>query len=243
MKRVVRFEPHQAMPSSRAVSRAQGIDENRGLSGRSRMLLDRALEIYRRLAEPRGLVASISHSDFEDVYDGEGLNPHESPVAKIHPRATGLTLFVATVGEPVAARIRALLEHQDLALAYLLDVTASEGASMLADQMANDFVDYLTSIGHPSAESRVLPYSPGHCGWHISGQRTLFDYLGPQAIGITLNEQFLMTPVKSVSGVLVAGRAGTHRFRPTYQFCEDCETRDCRERMASLVGSHAGRKP
>jgi hypothetical protein len=243
MRRVIRFEPRDVMPSADAVTRAQGIDSDRGLSDRCRILLDRALEIYGELAEPRGLVVSISHSEFEGVYGGEGLNSHESPVAEIYPRAKALALFAATIGETVGARIWTLFEESDLALGYLLDAVASEGAGMLAERLAGQFTEHLTSIGHPDVDSRVLPYSPGYCGWHVSGQRRLFDYLGPDAIGITLNERFLMTPLKSVSGVLVAGGAHAHRFRPNYQFCKDCETHDCRERMASVSSGHTTHEP
>ena len=80
----------------------------------------------------------------------------------------------------------------------------------------------------------VLRYSPGYCGWHISGQRRLFDYLDPGQIGITLRESFLMDPLKSVSGVLIAGPREIHRFTDDYDFCDQCDTRGCRQRLRAL---------
>ena len=81
---------------------------------------------------------------------------------------------------------------------------------------------------------RTLGYSPGYCGWHIGAQKKLFDRLGPEEIGIRLGESFLMEPIKSVSGVLVAGPAAIHRFRPAFPFCRGCTTHPCRRRMDDL---------
>ena len=59
-------------------------------------------------------------------------------------------------------------------------------------------------------------------------------------IGVTLNDSCLMSPLKSVSGVLVAGLGEAHRFRPDFPFCDDCRTHECGRRMASVLG-HAPR--
>jgi hypothetical protein len=80
----------------------------------------------------------------------------------------------------------------------------------------------------------VLGYSPGYCGWHISGQKKLFASLKPRKIGISLNEGFLMTPLKSVSGVLVGGKREIHLFTPNYSFCKSCKTHSCLPRMKEL---------
>ncbi len=79
-----------------------------------------------------------------------------------------------------------------------------------------------------------MRYSPGYCGWHVSGQMALFDYLGPDAVGITLTESFLMHPLKSVSGVIVAGQPDIHRFVHDFPFCAACTGKECRERIGSL---------
>ena len=81
------------------------------------------------------------------------------------------------------------------------------------------------------AGGAVLSYSPGYCGWHISAQQKLFQYLRPGDIDISLNDSYLMTPLKSVSGVLVAGRKEIHYFDNSYPFCQDCKVESCLERM------------
>jgi hypothetical protein len=83
-------------------------------------------------------------------------------------------------------------------------------------------------------EPLVLTYSPGYCGWHITGQRALFARLKPEEIGIKLTASCLMRPLKSVSGVILAGEREAHLFDDSYPFCDECADRPCRARIASL---------
>ncbi len=90
------------------------------------------------------------------------------------------------------------------------------------------------SAGRAQAGTVFLRYSPGYCGWDITGQRQLFRALRPEDIGITLRESCLMEPLKSISGVLVAARPEVHRFDNTYPFCTVCTTQTCRSRIAEI---------
>jgi len=137
-------------------------------------------------------------------------------------------LFTATVGGRVTAAIRGLFERNEPALAAMLDSAASAAADRLAELLG------LRVLAGAGNGRRVLAYSPGYCGWHVSGQRALFAALGPEEIGVTLNASFLMEPLKSVSGVLVSAVPEVHRFAAAYPFCADCRDQPCRARMASL---------
>jgi hypothetical protein len=94
----------------------------------------------------------------------------------------------------------------------------------------------LREDGRLADDGAALRYSPGYCGWHVSGQKRLFRSLEPERIGITLTDSCLMQPLKSVSGVIVAGPKEVHRFSPNYSFCRHCETHSCRERLRALFG-------
>jgi len=85
-----------------------------------------------------------------------------------------------------------------------------------------------------SREYAVLSYSPGYCGWHLSGQEKLFQFLHPERIGISLNDSYLMTPLKSITGVLVGGKKEIHIFKSNYPFCSYCKDRSCAERITKL---------
>ena len=198
-------------------------------------LFEQAMEEFDRLASPRGVLRVISTEEFEEIYHGEGRNAAATPLHEIYPRARKLALFAATVGDGPSDEIGRMFKRDEPALGYALDVIASEATNMLADRLSIRFLGMLRERYGDKGDTRVLPYSPGYCGWHISGQRKLFESLHAGNIGITLSDSFLMRPLKSISGVLVAGPGEVHRFRPVYPFCEDCTTHECRERMASAL--------
>jgi len=236
MREIVHFPVDAALPAAEEVLASQGMPGRPALPEKIAALLDEALQLCAQLAEPRGIMADISRQDFAAVYDGEGLNAAETPLPAIAERADALALFAATLGEPVSARIGDLFQADEPALGFMLDAVASLGADRLADLMGRRFLEILSAEAGGCTPATVLPYSPGYCGWHITAQRKLFEFLRPGEIGITLNSSCLMQPLKSVSGVLVAGKGEIHRFRPKFSFCADCKTHECVQRMASVRG-------
>ena len=229
MRERVVFEVGEAMPPRGDVLERMGMASAADLSARTSALVESATDEFEQLAEPMGLVDDVSADEFAALYAGEGRNGHETPLEHIYPRADALALFVATLGERVSSRIAELFAVRDMALGFVLDAVASVSADLLTDRLAGRYRE------RTSREStRVLGYSPGYCGWHISAQRKLFERLRPGEIGISLNDSFLMEPIKSVSGVLVAGSCEVHRFHPEFSCCDVCTTRQCLPRMRSV---------
>ena len=165
-----------------------------------------------------------------------GRDGPEAVVSWIAPRSEALALFAATLGGGVSREIERLSAAGAHPLAVALDAAASCMASRCADHLAAAFQRHLAAHGAP-AGLRVLPYSPGYCGWPVTGQRALFARLRPERIGIRLGSGCLMRPVKSVSGVLVAALPAVHRFEPGFPYCASCRDRSCTERMRSLAPS------
>jgi hypothetical protein len=197
---------------------------------RVRALIDGAGSSFLEAAAPRGLWENIAAPDFAAVYRGEGDNDATTPLEVVLEEARSLALFAVTVGEDVSDRIARLFEGGELAEGYLLDQVASFAADEMAQEAARRFA---REHGAGAAEA-VLPYSPGYCGWNVSGQRALFARLEPAEIGITLNESCLMQPIKSVSGVLVLTPLEAHDISPSFPCCASCTTLDCQERVAAL---------
>ncbi len=234
MREIVRFSAREARPGTGEVLRAQDLPEEDALAPRLRTLLDGAMSAFVALAEPRAVVEEIDAAGLERVLAPLGIARDALVVGRVAPRAEALALYVATLGEALPARIRHLFDEEALAEGWMLDAVASAGADLLAQRLAARFEARLAERGR--AGLRALPYSPGYCGWPTRGQRPLFDALRPDEVGVTLNDSCLMSPIKSVSGVLVAGPAEAHRFRPDFPFCDECRTRECGPRMASVLG-------
>jgi hypothetical protein len=233
VREIVGFTRQEAQPEVREVLGAQDLPEEDALAPRLRRLLDDAVGTYASLVEPRGVVEELSADRFAALIAPLGIPGDDLVVGRVYPRAEGLALFVATLGGPLPARIRQLFDEDSLAEAWMLDAVASAGADLLADRLAERYRSRLVARG--LSHARVLPYSPGYCGWPTQGQRPLFDALRPEEIGVTLNDSCLMSPIKSVSGVLVGAAGEAHRFRPDFPFCDECRTHECGRRMASVL--------
>jgi hypothetical protein len=237
MRDVFVVESVATLPDADSVLRAQGIPRGAQLSPRVRDLLEDSLARYHRLADVQGLVERVSRDEFELVYHGEGRNADATPIQQVFPRADHLALFVATLGAEVSQHISDMFAANDLALAAMLDAVASEAAERAVDLIGRRFLERLDRAGALVPGTVQLAYSPGYCGWHISGQGRLFARLRPEEIDVSINSSFLMSPVKSVSGVLVVGAPEIHQFDDDFEFCRACATRHCRNRLAALQGT------
>lgn len=234
MKEVIEITAQEIAPSQKDSFALQGISFGAKVSDNIISLFEHAAKIFMACANPTGLVSDISKDDFQLVYKGEGRNDPDTPVAEVFHKADKLALFAVTVGQEVHDRINEYFLGKDFALGSMLDSVASAGVEKTADRVETYFLDTLRRSGGIGGNALVMRYSPGYCGWHVSGQKRLFEYLKPEQIGITLRASYLMEPLKSASGVLITGSPEIHSFTDAYPFCSQCETRSCRERISRL---------
>ncbi|MBE0432342.1 hypothetical protein IBX73_02615 [candidate division WOR-3 bacterium] len=235
MRDVIKISVAEVIPDQNDSLVFQGISSSVEPSRRIVELYDCARDLFVACAQPAGIVADITQLDFAAVFYGEGRNEPDAPVAAICARASCLALFAATLGQEVHARISALFERGDFALASMLDSVASAGVEIAADVVEKYYTRALRERGLTAENDAVMRYSPGYCGWHVSGQKKLFNYLKPGEIGIELRESFLMDPLKSVSGVLMSGPREIHLFDDTCSFCGQCEDHSCRKRIEDMI--------
>lgn len=235
MKRTLRLGADDVMPPREAVLAHQGIPADADVSARILRLHRRAEDAFVDCARPVGVIAEIDKDAFAEVFAGAGDNADDAVVGLLLGNAEHLALYAATVGERVSERIEELFADNEFALGSMLDSVASMAAERTADALSWWYRGHLLD-GRASDDGdlNVLPYSPGYCGWHITGQRRLFTWLRPESIGISLNTSCMMRPLKSVSGVLLAARPETHVFKPRFSYCPDCRQRSCIGRMEPL---------
>jgi hypothetical protein len=219
MRKIVAVSVEETAPDARAVLERLSIPADVIPGERTAALIEQALSLFRSLSRPAGVFLPIPPRRFAVIYRGNERNEPTTPLEEIFPRSAGLALFAATIGPEVSARITGLFGARDFATASVLDAVASEATELAADVVQTTYRDALAGQGKADSSTKLLRYSPGYCGWHISGQRALFDALEPGDIGITLRESFLMEPLKSVSGVIVAGPGSIHDFEDGYPFC------------------------
>jgi hypothetical protein len=233
------FSFSDVAPEKKAVLENQGIPPGTALSDQIEQVYEEAITIIRSTAAPTGVLSEISQARFAKVYEGEGRNEPTTPVGDIFEKSDYLALFAVTVGRRTSEEITRRFDANDFAVASMLDSAASAVAENAADLVEQRFGESLKTRSRFSATTGVLRYSPGYCGWHISGQKKLFECLSPERIGLSLRASFLMEPLKSVSGVIIAGPREIHNFPISYDFCSQCETRSCRQRLRALYADNA----
>jgi hypothetical protein len=232
---VIGIPTARIVPTEDAVLGAMGVPPESEREERVERLVDDAIAELRGLSSPRGVIASATADEFEAIYEGEGDNDVPSPLAEIFPRAEGLVLFAATLGSPLCDRISELFDEGSLALAATLDAAASEATELAGVHLDRAMLRMAREARLADDSSGALRYSPGYCGWNLTGQKALFAALDAGEIGLTLTDSCLMEPLKSISGVIVLGPREVHEFDDDYPFCGSCRTRDCRRRIAGLT--------
>lgn len=145
-------------------------------------------------------------------------------LAKAMAKAEGVCCFVATVGPAVDMEIQHLMQQQRFADAYVLDAMGSMSAENVVEQ-------FYRRMGRRQADKNgaiTLRFSPGYCDWPIQQQQSLFRlFADTDTPEISLSENCLMTPQKSVSGLFGLLPPGVNGADPAYNPCNTCTKKNC----------------
>ncbi len=134
-------------------------------------------------------------------------------------KASKAALFVCTIGSNMEEWSKHLLKHGDPALGYIADVTASAAAEAVTNLLHDHIGERMLSRGLKITNR----YSPGYCNWSVAEQHLLFSLLPDKFCGVTLSESALMSPIKSVSGIVGVGRDVEWKD----YICDRCGVKDC----------------
>lgn len=236
MREIIKIPAEKIVPTRDNVFKTQCIPSGEKLSEELKSLLRQSMMMMGQFSQAKAVMASISIAEFEVVYNGEGLNEEETPLGEIIRKADDLSLFAVTLGGEITDKIEQLFKTNEFALGSMFDSVASAATDKAADIVEKNFLDFLSKKSQIGSSKTVLRFSPGYCGWHMSGQKKLFEFLHPEAIGIELLESFLMKPLKSISGVMVLGEREIFDFENTYSFCSQCKSLSCLGRKDSIFG-------
>lgn len=131
--------------------------------------------------------------------------------------------FVATAGKEFEEFQHSLTAEGDMVKIFIADAIGSVIAEKVADLMEKELELLLDRSGWHHTNR----FSPGYCGWHVSAQHDLFSlFPTPAPCGVTLTESSLMTPIKSVSGVIGLG----DKVRKLEYSCGLCDYKLCYKR-------------
>lgn len=235
IQKVVRIPVEDTIPTPASVLAGLGIPRSKQPGERTQSMVENAMKLYQAKADPVGIILEIGKDEFMALFEGEGLNDRSSPVYPICRNSDNLALFAVTIGREICEEISRLFDQREFAPGSILDSIASEGTENTAQMIENTYRRYLLEQNRFNSGHGLLRFSPGYCGWHVSGQKKLFNFLRPGEIAITLNESYLMQPLKSITGVIISGGKNIFDFEDTFPFCKECATHTCRERIQSVM--------
>ncbi|MBN1302712.1 MAG: hypothetical protein JW995_15955 [Melioribacteraceae bacterium] len=142
-------------------------------------------------------------------------------------KAEEIIIFVATAGIKFDKWIFELYKSGHQLDAYVVDTIGSEVVESAGDWLET-YLQNLYSVKGFKCSNRL---SPGYCNWNVSEQHKLFSFLPEGFCGIKLNDSALMTPIKSISGIIGAGREVK---RLDYQ-CQICDLQNCYKRRREFL--------
>ena len=117
-------------------------------------------------------------------------------------KSTSCLLFVCTAGNEISALSKQKENEGELLLSYVLDVigsiTVDKAMDKIQIEIAKEFKKQNLNLSDR--------FSPGYCEWSVAEQQKLFALIPRNFCGITISDSSLMSPIKSVSGIIGIGK-------------------------------------
>ena len=168
--------------------------------GKTGLLLDEIMEQGRALLRPRAI-----HGVFDAATPEPGVSLLAGAIRaesrSLHERLLGCrraVLFAATIGPEADAWIHDLMDRGEMTRGLLADAFASSAAIALGLEVERIAARALAGEGLAPTKR----HAPGYGDWALSDQAPLCALVDCGRIGITVTEDFLMIPAKSISGVI-----------------------------------------
>lgn len=129
--------------------------------------------------------------------------------------------FIATAGPHIETLASELLQKGENLAAIIVNAVGAERAEAAETKITQCVVEKVRPHGY----APTLPYSPGYCGMALTEQHKLFSLFGGQTAGVTLTDDCVMRPLKSVSGLIGLGPA--EAIDEHGSPCDRCELYSC----------------
>ena len=152
---------------------------------------------------------------------GESAVIESRVMANLGKRCDKAAVFIVTIGNYLEEMVAYLSDNGVVLQATVLDTIGSAAA----EQMAALIEDRIKSIAGMGNQCTSRRFSPGYCDWNVKQQEILFRILKDDTAGVTLTDECLMLPRKSVSGII--GIGDMENDVESYNPCRTCRKPDC----------------
>ncbi len=203
------ISPEQVVINPASLAKLMGLETN-NIPEPYLGLINQEIELIRRYKNIQGGYHIFDKTHIDDhnnviVIDDILFHPGRH-VVRYLKGSQSLALFVCTAGKEISMRSRQLMAEGNLLEGYVADLTGS----LLVETAMNWVHDTLRHNMEKKGLKITNRYSPGYCNWDVAEQHLLFTLLPENFCGITLSESALMSPIKSVSGIIGIGKNVRH---------------------------------
>jgi hypothetical protein len=146
------------------------------------------------------------------------FNPSKIVITQFK-NASSFALFICTAGAEITEYSKEVQLKGDPLLSFVFDVIGSVTVEKTTDKIQK-------AIEDESQKTRLNisdRFSPGYCEWSVAEQQKLFALMPVNFCGVSLSETSLMSPIKSVSGIIALG---ANLEQKGYQ-CHWCTEKNC----------------
>jgi len=140
-------------------------------------------------------------------------------IAQLLEKCQKAAVFLATIGNHLEEMVSRLAEDRLILQATVLDAVGSVAAEKMADFVQSKVSEVARTWGLYTSRR----FSPGYCDWDIGQQKTVFQTVNGDSVGVRLTEGCLMFPQKSISGIIGIGPKDVENYNP----CTTCDKYDC----------------
>ena len=208
------------------VCRHLGYSKDQGPNSHISSLIDEEIEEASSLIQPSCFyqLVDIKRVRKPRVILEDGSRITSKVLSQVLSRCWQVAIFVANIGRGLEERVTQLMKEGQILRATILDAIGSE----VAEKTARYLQDEVQELANSNGAEITLRYSPGYCDWDITQQRVLFQAMNSAPLGVSLTEECLMVPCKSVSGIIGLGHFA--KWQPRYSPCRHCNQMDCQSR-------------
>ena len=188
-------------------------------------LVEQYMEVCSQIMTPLAgyVMTEALETDSPEEIATAGLSFHCGKIVRNMLRHSHTyAFFLVTVGPEPEELARDLLAKGDFLDGYITDLLASA----LVDSVADAVHEEIRKEALAKSVKVTNRYSPGYCTWEVSEQQKLFSLFPERSFGISLSESSLMSPVKSISGIVGLGP----RVKFNDYTCEICPMKTCQFR-------------
>lgn len=160
-------------------------------------------------------------SDFDTAtvrIDGKQFYVGSKLVKKMR-NAQQCVIFACTSGDALSGIAHESSQNKDYLKGYYYD--------LFENMIIERATEYLSSEMKNRYHIQQLPHSnkfgPGYCDWSLSDQKRLLNLISNKHVAISVSDDSLMLPIKTLTGIWVVGK----KVKFQKDTCAFCESHEC----------------